>query len=90
MMIYSGDKFPWWRGSAFVGGMVGKQLCRVTLAGTKAISQETLLSDVVGRIRDVRQGPDGYIYLALEDTESVLTEIVRLEPVAGEVALPSR
>lgn len=88
LMIYSGDKFPWWQGSAFVGGMVGEQLARVSLAGQRAISEETLLGGVLGRIRDVRQGPDGFIYLALEDDKRLLTEVVRLEPVAGEVAPP--
>lgn len=88
LMIYSGDKFPWWQGSVFVGGMVGERLMRVTLAGQRAVSEETLLGGVLGRIRDVRQGPDGFIYLAIEDDKRLLTEVVRLEPVAGDVAPP--
>lgn len=89
MLIYRGDAFPWWKGSAFVGGLVGEQLARVTLAGTDAISLETLLEGELGRIRDVREGPDGYIYLAIESGDR-LTEVVRLEPVAGEVMPPGR
>ncbi len=59
LMFYAGDQFPWWRGNAFVGGMVGAQLGRVSLSGTTAMSEETLLGDALGRIRDVREGPDG-------------------------------
>ena len=87
MMIYRGDEFPWWRGSAFVGGMVGQQLGRVTLEGTDALGVETLLQGELGRIRDVREGPDGLIYLALEHAEE-LTAVVRLEPVASDVLPP--
>ena len=87
MMIYRGDEFPWWRGSAFVGGMVGQQLGRVTLEGTDALGVETLLQGELGRIRDVREGPDGLIYLALEHAEE-LTAVVRLEPGASDVMPP--
>lgn len=88
MMIYRGDAFPWWKGSAFVGGMVGEQLGRVTLEGTDALGVETLLEGELGRIRDVREGPDGLIYLALEHAEE-LTAVVRLEPVASDVMPPA-
>ena len=84
MMIYRGDSFPWWRGSAFVGGMVGQQLARVTIEGHDAVSVETLLEGELGRIRDVREGPDGFIYLALEHAEE-LTAVVRLEPVPNDI-----
>ncbi len=90
MMIYTGDKFPWWRGNAFVGGMAGKRLVRITLAGQRTVGEETLLSDVVGRVRDVRQGPDGFIYLALEEDGRQFTDIVRLEPAPGKVGSPPR
>ena len=88
MMIYTGDQFPWWRGNAFVAGMVGEQLARVSLHGRVGISEETLLEGSLGRIRDVRQGPDGFVYLALEHSDEGLTEIVRLEPVATDIAPP--
>ena len=87
LMFYSGEQFPWWLGNAFAGGMVGQQLARVSFVGHSAVSEETLLSGVLGRIRDVRQGPDGFIYLAIEDAEQT-TEVVRLEGVLGEVAPP--
>ena len=89
LMIYSGEQFPWWKGSVFVGGLVGQQLARISFDGHRAVSEETLLEGVLGRIRDVRQGPDGFIYLALEGPEGKpMTRIVRLEPVAGDVAPP--
>jgi len=89
LTIYSGDVFPWWRGNALAGGLVGQQLGRVTLVGHDAVSLETLLEGVVGRIRDVRTGPDGFIYLAIEDNLSDRpTEIVRLEMVPGSVVPP--
>ena len=52
---------PWWRGSAFVGGLAGEQLARVSLNGQMAVSEEMLLGGSLGRIRDVRQGPGGLI-----------------------------
>ncbi len=90
LMFYVGDRFAWWRGSAFVGGMAGERLARVALADRVAMSEETLLHGVLGRIRDVREGPDGFVYLALEagQGESPLSDVVRLEPVAGDVAPP--
>ncbi len=89
LVFYDGDRFPWWKGDAFVGGLVGEQLSRVTLDGDRPVGVEALLVGVLGRIRDVRQGPDGLIYLAVEDRNSEhLTEIVRLVPVQGEVLPP--
>ncbi len=82
LMIYSGDQFPMWRGSIFAGGLAGEQLARLHLSDDyrEVIVEETLAYDM-GRIRDVRQGPDGYIYLAISDRGGEEeTPIVRLEP----------
>lgn len=79
LMVYTGDRFPGWKGNIFAGGMVGEQLVRLTLEGEQVINVETL-AQRMGRIRDVRQGPDGYIYLVIEGRGGVLTPIVRLEP----------
>ena len=81
LLFYTGDKFPEWRGNLFVGGMIGQQLARLTLDGRRVRSEETLLQGL-GRIRDVRQGPDGFIYLAIDDRDGKPTPVVRLEPVA--------
>jgi glucose/arabinose dehydrogenase len=80
MMIYDGDQFPRWRGSVFVGGLAGEQLSRLEMDGTTRLFDEVLAFGI-GRVRDVRQGPDGYIYLAIDDRVDDLTPIVRLEPV---------
>ena len=81
MLYYTGAAVPRWKGSVFVGGMAGEQLARVTLAGEKAELAEVLVRRK-GRIRDVQQGPDGFIYLAIDDRASQPTAIIRLEPVA--------
>jgi glucose/arabinose dehydrogenase len=81
MMIYDGTAFPGWRGSVFVGGLAGEQLARVEIEDGVSMMEETLLRGI-GRIRDVRQGPDGFIYLAIDGDGNDLTPIVRLEPVA--------
>lgn len=80
MMIYTGDKFPQWRGNAFVGGLAGLQLARLTLDGPRVVDEETLVSRM-GRIRDVRQGPDGYIYIVFDHAAGSIPSVVRLEPV---------
>jgi glucose/arabinose dehydrogenase len=79
MMFYTGDKFPQWRGNMFVGGMVGQQLVRLTLNGQRVVSEETLMPQM-GRVRDVRQGLDGFIYLVIDDRDGKPTPIYRLEP----------
>jgi glucose/arabinose dehydrogenase len=80
MLIYTGNRFPEWRGNMFVGGMAGQRLVRLTLDGQRIKNEETLLQDA-GRVRDIRQGPDGLIYVALEDRDGKPTPVVRLEPV---------
>ncbi|MEX0772728.1 MAG: PQQ-dependent sugar dehydrogenase [Balneolales bacterium] len=83
MMIYSGDQFPEWRGSIFSGGLSGQYqlLSRAVTDGPKLLSEEFLLQGEM-RIRDVRQGPDGFIYLLVDDRGGDPTPIVRLEPVS--------
>lgn len=80
LLYYSGDKFPEWRGNLFAGGMAGQQLARLTLNGQRVTSEETLVQGI-GRIRDVRQGPDGFIYLAIDDRQGGPSAVVRLEPI---------
>jgi glucose/arabinose dehydrogenase len=82
LLLYTGDRFPEWRGNLFVGGLAGEQIARLTLDGREVVAEETLLHGH-GRVRDIRQGPDGYIYVAIEDRSGEPTPIVRLEPVSG-------
>ena len=83
MLFYTGDAFPEWRGDLFVGGLSGQRLVRLRLEGNEIVREETLLQGM-GRIRDVRQGPDGLIYLAVvggtRSGEGPPTPILRLEP----------
>ena len=79
MAIYDGDAFPRWKGSIFVGGMAGEQLARVEIRDGQSYLEETLLKGI-GRVRDVREGPDGFLYLAIDGQGQELTPVVRLEP----------
>jgi glucose/arabinose dehydrogenase len=81
LLVYTGTKFPEWKGSVFVGGLAGMRVARLTLDGQKAELADNLVKGL-GRIRDVRQGPDGFIYLAVDDSQGKPTPVVRLEPVA--------
>jgi aldose sugar dehydrogenase len=78
MAFYTGDRFPGWQGDLFVGALKGQMLVRLRLVGEKVIREERLLEGAVGRIRDVRAGPDGCLYLLDESSGSLL----RLEPAA--------
>ena len=77
MAFYQGDKFPRWQGNLLVGALRSEMLVRLELDGEKIVREERLLKGVLGRIRDVRVGPDGYVYLLTDDSEGVLA---RLEP----------
>ena len=79
LAIYTGDRFPNWRGSAFVGGLAGTTLARVSLDGFQAAGEERLLCDWGQRIRDVRDGPDGFLYIL---TDVAQGGIYRLEPAS--------
>lgn len=80
LTFYTGDSFSGWRGNLFAGGLAGQTLDRLVLEDTNVVRSETVLQGI-GRIRDVRQGPDGYIYLAVDNRDGAPTPIVRLEPV---------
>ncbi len=77
MAFYTGSKFPKWRGDLFVGALRDQMLVRLKLDGEKVVREERLIKNTVGRIRDVRQGPDGFIYVLTDSPNGVLA---RLEP----------
>jgi glucose/arabinose dehydrogenase len=79
MAFYTGDKFPRWRGDLFIGALKDQRLVRLRLHGEKVVREERLLKSLLGRIRDVRSGPDGYIYLLTDESAGVLA---RLEPAS--------
>lgn len=74
LMIYSGDKFPQWRGDAFAGALSGQALLRVDLNGTEAVKGDQW--DVGERIRDVAQGPDGSLWVIEDGDRGRLLELV--------------
>ena len=78
MAFVSGSQFPQGQGDLLVGALRGQMLVRLTLSGEKVIKEERLLQGRLGRIRDVRMGPDGFVYLLTDDAQGAL---LRLEPV---------
>lgn len=72
LTFYTGDLFPEWKGNAFVGGLAGTQVHRLVFNGDDVVAAETLLEDQGKRVRDVRQGPDGALWLLTDDTGEVL------------------
>ena len=77
MAFYAGERFPNWKGNLFVGALRDQMLVRLVLDGEKVVKEERLLKGVLGRIRDVRVGPDGLIYVLTDESTGV---IARLEP----------
>ena len=77
MAFYDGDEFPGWRGSLLAGALKFRLLSRLEFEGERFVREERMLEDVIGRIRDVRVGPDGYVWLLNDASDGV---IARLEP----------
>ncbi len=70
------SNFPKWQGNVLVGALAGQMLVRLTLDGDKVVAQERMLVRGLGRIRDVRQGPDGNIYVVTDSSDG---ELIRIE-----------
>ena len=77
MAFYTGDKFPGWKGSILIGALAGELVSRLETQGNRVTGEERILQELGERIRDVRQGPDGYVYLL---TDSARGRILRLKP----------
>jgi glucose/arabinose dehydrogenase len=77
MAFYTGDLFARWKGNLFVGALKDQMLVRLTLDGHRVTGEEHLLKDLGERIRDVRQGPDGALYLL---TDSSSGRVLRVAP----------
>jgi glucose/arabinose dehydrogenase len=72
MAFYTAQRFPAWRGSLFLGGLATRDLIRLQLDGDTVVAEERLLADRPTRLRDVRQGPDGYLYVLSELDGTIL------------------
>ena len=80
MTFYEGDLFPAWRGNLFIGALAGRMLVRLELDGERIVSEENLLRGLDERIRDVRQGPDGALWLL---TGNSAGRILRVSPASS-------
>lgn len=80
--FYTGDKYPAWKGNLFITGMVGEVLIRMEIKDRQIAAQERIIQDY-GRVRDVLQGPDGLLYVLLQNRngDPVGGSIIRLVPV---------
>lgn len=74
---YSGDAFPEWQGSLFIGGLRSTRLVRLEVDGNRVTGEEHLLADRQRRIRDVREGPDGFLYVVTDEDDG---ELLRISP----------
>ncbi|HEX8395937.1 MAG TPA: PQQ-dependent sugar dehydrogenase [Pyrinomonadaceae bacterium] len=72
---YTGNAFPAWRGSLFIGGLVTQRLVRLVIKNNRVVGEEHLLTDRGQRIRDVRQGPDGALYVVTDQSSGELWKI---------------
>ena len=77
MAFYEGDRFPRWRGDVLLGALRGQALIRVRLDGERVVGDEFMLAGSLSRVRDVRVGPDGFVYLLTDQSNGTL---LRLEP----------
>jgi len=75
MQFYTGDAFPAWKGSVFVGALREKRLVRLTLENGRVTGEEHLLMDRDQRVRDVKQGPDGALYVVTDESNGELWKI---------------
>jgi glucose/arabinose dehydrogenase len=77
MTFYDGKALPGWKGNVFIGAMSGKQLVRLELKNGRVVAEEKLLTLRCKRLRDVRQGPDGFLYVITDEADG---EVLRLVP----------
>ena len=78
MTFYRGEVFPSWKGNLFIGSLKFKLLVRLELEGDRVVAEERILKNVFGRIRDVREGPNGQLYLLTDEKDG---KLIRLEAV---------
>jgi glucose/arabinose dehydrogenase len=85
MVFYTGKLFPTWRGNLFIGALAGRMLVRLELDQERVVGEEHLLRDLDERIRDVRQDPNGELWLL---TGSPTGRILRIVPASSVTELP--
>jgi glucose/arabinose dehydrogenase len=75
LAFYDGDRFKAWQHNAFIGALVTRELIRLQFDGDKVVHEERLLGELGKRIRDVRQGPDGYLYVLTDEEDGGLYRV---------------
>ncbi|VVP96537.1 PQQ-dependent sugar dehydrogenase [Pseudomonas fluorescens] len=75
MAFYDADRFKAWQHNVFIGALVSQELIRLQFDGDKVVHEERLMGELNKRIRDVRQGPDGYLYVLTDEADGVLYKV---------------
>ena len=75
MAFYDADRFKVWQHNVFMGALVSQELIRLQFNGDKVVHEERLMGELNKRIRDVRQGPDGYLYVLTDESDGVLYKV---------------
>ena len=83
MAFYNSARFPQWKNSLFIGALKEKSLIRLRVNGEKVVEEQRLLEDRGERIRDVRQGPDGYLYVLTDEANGKLLKVGLAEPASA-------
>ncbi|MGE8485471.1 MAG: PQQ-dependent sugar dehydrogenase, partial [Pseudomonas sp.] len=81
MAFYDSDRFKPWQHNVFIGALVGQELIRLQFDGDKVVHEERLLGELNKRIRDVRQGPDGYLYVLTDEDDGALYKVGLKQPL---------
>ena len=77
MTLYRGEAFPDWSGDLFVSALVEQSLRRLDLEGGEIVGQEVLFTELGARLRDVRTGPDGFLYILTDEEDG---KVIRVRP----------
>ncbi|MCP1518560.1 glucose/arabinose dehydrogenase [Pseudomonas migulae] len=75
MAFYDADRFKAWQHNVFIGALVSQELIRLQFDGDRVVHEERLMGELNKRIRDVRQGPDGYLYVLTDESDGVLYKV---------------
>ena len=75
MAFYDADRFKAWQHNLFIGALASQELIRLQFDGDKVVHEERLLGELKARIRDVRQGPDGFLYVLTDEADGVLYQV---------------
>ncbi|HEY3937345.1 MAG TPA: PQQ-dependent sugar dehydrogenase [Bryobacteraceae bacterium] len=82
LTFYTGDQFPRWKNNLFLGSLAAQELLRLVVEGQKVVHQEILFKGI-GRVRDVLNGPDGYLYVVLNQPDRI-ERLVPAPAIAGK------